>query len=116
MSDPQIGWTGLTPDELAARIRAHPFADVREPLMQKITLAALARALPLTPVRTGTLRRSETNRVETGGLKGWIGSNVIYAPFVHANVPFLQMGIDQSAPERDRLLQAAGDEYLRQLT
>lgn len=111
MSDPQIGWTGLTPDELAARLKAHPFADVREPLMQKITLAALARALPLTPVRTGTLRRSETNRVETGGLKGWIGSNVIYAPFVHANVPFLQMGIDQSAPERDRLLQDAGDRY-----
>jgi hypothetical protein len=116
MSDPQIGWTGLTPAELAARIRAHPFADVREPLMQKITLAALARALPLTPVRTGTLRRSETNRVETGGLKGWIGSNVIYSPFVHANVPFLKEGIDNSAPERDRLLQDAGDEYLRGLT
>jgi hypothetical protein len=53
MSDPQIGWTGLTPAELAARIRAHPFADVREPLMQKITLAALARALPLTPGPNG---------------------------------------------------------------
>ena len=116
MSDAQIGWTGLTPAELAARLKAHPFADVREPLMQKITLAALARALPLTPVRTGTLRRSETNRVETGGLKGWIGSNVVYAPFVLANVPFLQMGIEQSAPERSRLMQAAGDEYLRGLT
>src|SRR5215217_8284172 len=71
--------------------------------------------LPLTPVRTGTLRRSETNRVETGGLKGWIGSNVVYAPFVHANVPFFQMGIEQSAPERDQLLQDAGDAYLRGL-
>ena len=110
MSD-ALGWTGMTPEDLAKRIRAHPFADVREPLMQKITLAALQKALPLTPVRTGTLRRSETNRVETGGLKGWIGSNVVYAPFVHANVPFLQMGIDQSAPERDRLLQDAGDSY-----
>lgn len=115
MSD-AMGWTGMTPQELAARIKAHPFADVREPLMQKITLAALARALPLTPVRTGALRRSETNRVETGGLKGWIGSNVNYAPFVHANVPFLKKGIDNSAPERDRLLQDAGDEYLKGLT
>ena len=122
MSDP-IGWgSGLTPDELAARLNAHPFADVLEPLMQKITLQALARSQPLTPVATGTLRRSETNRVERGGMKGYIGSNVVYAPFVHdgargrSGTPFFREGIDAAAPERDKLLLDVGNAYLKALT
>lgn len=117
MSEPQISWgAGLTPDELAARIKAHPFASVREPLMGKITLLALRSAQPETPVRSGTLRRSETTRVEPGGLKGWLGSNIVYAPFVHARVPFFQLGIDQSQAERQKALQEAGDAYLKGLT
>lgn len=117
MSDtPQITWgAGLTPDELAARLKAHPFADVREPLMQRITLLALRSAQPLTPVRTGHLRRSETTRVEPGGLRGWVGSNVVYAPFVHARVPFFQMGIDAARPEIAKALQDVGDDYMAEL-
>jgi hypothetical protein len=116
MSEPQVTWTGETPDELAAKLRAHPFAAVREPLMQQITLVALGRAQRLTPVRTGTLRRSETNRVEDGGLRGYIGSNVVYAPFVHARVPFFADAIDDSQADIQQLLQAAGDAYLKDLT
>lgn len=116
MSDQPIAWgSELTPDELAARMKAHPFADVREPLMTKLVLLALAKALPQTPVRTGHLRRSETFRVEAGGLRGFIGSNVIYAPFVHKIVPFLQMGIDDSRAEREQLIEAEGDKYFKSL-
>lgn len=116
MSEPTVTWgAGLTPDELAARLKAHPFAAVREPLMQKMTLVALGRAQQLTPVRTGTLRRSETTRVEAGGLRGYIGSNVVYAPFVHARVPFFQQAIDDSQADIQRLLQDAGDAYLKDL-
>lgn len=116
MSEPQVTWgAGLTPDELAARLKAHPFADVREPLMGRITLLALRAAQPLTPVRSGTLRRSETTRVETGGLRGWVGSNLIYAGPVHRKVPFFQMGIDAARPEIQKALQATGDEYLASL-
>lgn len=116
MSDPSISWgAGLTPDELAARLKAHPFAAVREPLMAKITLLALRHAQPLTPVRTGHLRRSETTRVEMGGLRGWIGSNVVYAPFVHARIPFFQMGIDAARSEIQKALQESGDEYMAEL-
>lgn len=117
MSEPSITWgAGLTPEALAAKIKAHPFASSREPLMGKITLLALRAAQIETPVKTGTLRRSETTRVESGGLRGWVGSNVVYAPFVHARVPFFQMGIDQSQAERQQLLQDAGDKFLKGLT
>lgn len=115
MSDAYATWTGLSPDELAARLKAHPFADVREPLMSKITLLALRHSQPLTPVRTGLLRRSETTRVERGGAKGWIGSNVVYAPFVHDRVPFFAQGIEEARPEIQQLLGAAGDDYFASL-
>lgn len=114
MSEPSVTWgAGLTPDELAARLKAHPFADVREPLMGKITLLALRHSQPLTPVRTGTLRRSETTRVERGGLRGWVGSNLVYAPFVHARVPFFAQGIEAAMPEIQALLGEAGDAYFK---
>lgn len=117
MSDPSVSWgAGLSPDELAARLKAHPFADVREPLMTKITLLALRRSQPLTPVRSGHLRRSETTRVEPGGLRGWIGSNVVYAAFVHRNVPFFEQGIAAARGEIETLIQGAGDEFLKGLT
>jgi hypothetical protein len=114
MSDAPIRWgAGLTPDELAARLKAHPFADVREPLMQKILFVALRHAQQLTPVDTGTLRRSETTRVEAGGLRGYIGSNVVYAPFVHAKVPFFGDAITASRNEIQQILQASGDDYFK---
>jgi hypothetical protein len=112
MSEPSVTWgAGLTPDELAARLKAHPFADVREPLMTKITLLSLRHSMPLTPVRTGTLRRSETTRVERGGLRGWVGSNIVYAAHVHERVPFFAQGIEAALPEIQALLGAAGDDY-----
>lgn len=115
-------WTGLSPADMQAKIAAHPFAESREALMQKIVLLALAKSMPLTPVATGLLRRSETTDVEPGGLRGWIGSNVEYAPFVHEGTrfqsaqPFFEQGIADSAPERDKAIQDSGDEYLRSLT
>lgn len=128
MSEPQITWgAGLTPEELAARLAAHPFAAVREPLMDRITLAALAESIKVTPNKSGHLRRSEAHRVEPGGLRGWIGSNVIYAPFVHDGTenedgsvrmkarPFFSQGIENSSAKRQQLLEAAGDDYLQGL-
>jgi hypothetical protein len=116
MSDSGISWgSGLTPDELASRLKAHPFADVREPLMHKITLTVLRHAMPRTPVRTGTLRRSETTRVEAGGLRGYVGTNVVYAPFVHARAPFFGDAMADSRSEIQKILQDAGDGYFKDL-
>ena len=107
----------MTPEELQAQIRAHPFAQMREELMTKVTLLALRHAQLRTPVRTGTLRRSETTAVEQGGLRGYIGSNIVYAPFVHEGTrfmtgqPFFTEAIQDARPEIDKLLQRAGDDY-----
>jgi hypothetical protein len=101
----------MTPEELAAKLRAHPFADELEPLMHKITLVALRYSQQRTPVDTGTLRRSETTRVEAGGARGYVGTNVEYGPFVHARVPFFAQGIQASRGDIERLLQQAGEGY-----
>lgn len=111
MSDAPIRWEGLSPEDIAAKANAHPFSESREQLMTRVTLLALRSSQPLTPVDTGLLRRSETTAVEVGGLRGWIGSNVVYAPFVHARVPFFEMGIDAARPEIDRLMEETGDAY-----
>lgn len=107
----------MTPDELADKLKAHPFAEQREPLMHKITLTVLRHSQQRTPVQFGTLRRSETTRVEVGGLRGWIGTNLKYGPFVHEGTrfmearPFFEQGMQDSRAEIGRLLQDAGDAY-----
>lgn len=112
----------MTPDELADKLRKHPFAEQREPLMHKIVLTVLRHSQQRTPVKFGTLRRSETTRVEPGGLRGWVGSNVVYAPFVHEGTrfmearPFFEQGMQDSRAEIGRLLQDAGDDYFASIT
>jgi hypothetical protein len=101
----------MTPEEFAAKLRAHPFADERQALMHKITLIALRNSQRRTPVDTGTLRRSETTRVEAGGARGFVGTNVEYGPFVHARVPFFAQGIQESRGEIERVLQDTGEGY-----
>jgi hypothetical protein len=50
-----------------------------------------------------------------GGLRGFVGSNVVYAPFVHARVPFLEQGVDDSRAQIAKILQDAGDDYMQGL-
>lgn len=51
--------------------------------MQKVVFQGEALMKRETPVKTGTLRRSITSRVEQGGNRGVIGTNVEYARSVH---------------------------------
>ena len=101
----------LTPEQAAARLSPQAFQALIEPTMQRITLIALANSQRRTPVRTGTLRRSETTRVESGGLRGFVGTNVVYGPFVHARVPFFAQGIDDSQSAIESELQKLGLEW-----
>lgn len=93
------------------------FKTLRETTMQKVVLVALAASQKRTPVKSGTLRRSETTRVEAGGMRGFVGTNVRYAPFVHdgtrymAARPFFEQGIGDAQPQIAHILQDAGDAF-----
>lgn len=102
----------MRPEDAADYFQSGAFAAMKERLTQKVVLTALRHSQPLTPVRSGTLRRSETTRVEDGGARGFLGSNIKYAAFVHERVPFFVQGIEDAMPEIDRLLQEAGDQFL----
>lgn len=112
----------MTPEELAARLKAQPFAAEREALMSKILLVALRNSQRRTPVRSGTLRRSETTRMEDGGARGYLGTNISYGPFVHDGTrhmearPFFAEGIEDSRPAIDGLLQKTGDGYFAKIS
>lgn len=87
------------------------FATLRETTMQQVLFVALAESQQRTPVRTGTLRRSETTRMENNGARGFVGTNVKYAPFVHARTPFFADGIKAARPQIERILQESGDAF-----
>jgi hypothetical protein len=101
----------MTPEEFARRLRGDPFAEPREKLMHKITLVVLRHSQRRTPVRTGTLRRSETTRIEGGGMRGFVGTNIEYAPFVHARKPFFTQGITDSRAEIEQALKDSGESF-----
>ena len=102
----------MTPAELAGRLAAAEL-DMREP-MTRIVLTVEGKAKRVTPVDTGTLRRSITHRVESAGERGVVGTNVEYAPIVHDGAPgrkgrpVLVQGMEASRHEIERILERAG--------
>lgn len=82
--------------------------DLAQPtqMLTEIGLIAQGASQRLTPVATGTLRRSVTHRVEGNAV--YIGTAVEYAPFVHygtkymAPRPFIEEGIQGSASEIEK--------------
>lgn len=103
----------MRPEEFAAKLTPELFAAPRKRLMSRVLLIALANSQRNTPVRTGTLRRSETTEVIGDGTGGVLGTNVVYAPFVHARVPFFQKGVDDSRGAIERELSVFGAEVVQ---
>ena len=57
-----------------------------------------------TPVMTGNLRRSITSRVELTRQRGIVGTNVVYAKWVHRRKPFLEWALARAQePIRDEI-------------
>lgn len=113
----------MTPEELAAKFdKAGPdFLDIKLRLLKRMTITAEGAAKKVTPVDTGTLRRSITHRVEPTATHGVIGTNVEYARFVHDGTkymrarPFLKQGIENSLPTFDQYIEEAGDELMARI-
>jgi len=110
----------VTPDELADKIKRTPFPT--EVTMGKILFVALGNSQIRTPVRTGTLRRSETTRMEADGERGYLGTNIKYGPFVHygtkymAARPFFEEGIEDSRSRILDILADVGGDFLEDVS
>ena len=96
----------MTPEELAAAIKAHPFAELAPELMYQALEIARDRTLPFTPVDTGLLRTGESSFVEAGGYRGFVGTDVTYSVF--QKVEFFQLGAEASVQPVEALLQKIG--------
>ncbi len=69
-------------DSIAAQLRTL-VTSAKQAAMQRAVLVVEAFAKREAPVKQGTLRRSITSRVERGGDRGVIGTNLRYARPVH---------------------------------
>lgn len=106
----------MKPEQLAARLEGGAFAEAKERAMHKIVLIGLRKSQPRTPVRSGTLRRSETTRVEKAGEAGFLGTNIEYAPFIHERVPFFAEGIEEGRSEMIDALQQEVERFLGEVS
>jgi len=71
----------MSPEQLAARLAR---ASIDKPrVMAKVVTNLERLAKRRAPVKRGTLRRSITHRVEAGGDRGIVGTNLDYAKPVH---------------------------------
>lgn len=93
-------------DRIADRLGGQAFATMRHELLTKAAFIVLANSQQRTPVKTGTLRRSETTKVETD--RAFVGTNVAYAGIVHAHRPFFVQGADDSEAQIQRLMRDVG--------
>lgn len=104
----------MTPEQAAAAFRRMA-GELEQPndLIKRVLMQVEAAAKKRTPVRTGNLRRSITNKVETAQ-RGRVGTNVKYAPYVHEGTrytkgrPFLRQGLEDSRGAIEQLLERYG--------
>jgi hypothetical protein len=101
--------------------------------MQRSVLLAEGEIKPLTPVLTGTLRRSWHGEVTDGGMRGVVGTNLVYARFINDGVrhdrrvrggvvrrrkgaaKMAERGVERAVPHIAREFGQAGDRIARGL-
>lgn len=106
-----------TPEQVARALSADAWQDAQTALLTRIALTVEGNVKLHTPVRTGTLRRSITHRVEAAAGRAIVGTNVVYARVVHEGLrghtaqPFLDEGLAASRDTIDRLCEQAGTRF-----
>lgn len=107
--------TGITVRVVSNRLPQMP-AQVRAAVATEVKRATLdveAKAKALTPVRTGTLRRSIHSVFEHGGLTGLVGPSVLYGKFVEFGTrrmgarPYMRPAAEQVLPRFASAVKAA---------
>ena len=105
----QIQVLGL--DKLLANLHSAPamFGPVLRTALPRSGLVVETEAKKVTPVKTGTLRRSITHRVDPSPIPKFaeVGTNLSYARHVHARKPFLTTGAKAAMGAIQAAMQAA---------
>lgn len=100
------GRTGVTVRIVSNRLPQMP-AQIRAAVVQEVSKATLdveAKAKALTPVKTGTLRRSIHSVFENGGLTGLVGPSAFYGKYIEFGVrnraarPFMRPAAEAVLP------------------
>lgn len=97
-------------DRIAGILNRDHLLKVMRAATQSIVMVVEAEVKKVTPVRTGNLRRSITGVVRSVN-EGIVGTNVIYAPFVHARNPYLIVGYENAAHKIDAILVGLGGSF-----
>lgn len=100
----------MTPQELAAAIRAHPFSELAPELMGHVVQIMLSEAQPVTPTDTGFLQSSEFMRIEQGGMVVFVGTDTPYAVF--QKVEFFQIAAESSVGQVEAQFEQIGIAWL----
>lgn len=108
----------MKPHIFERRMRAiADMPDENRKTIAKILLLIERPAKQRTPVLSGTLRRSQTGKVESSN-RGRYGTNLRYAPFVHEGTrymaarPFMTQGLQDAKGDIDTELEAYGNRRL----
>lgn len=78
-------------DLMAGLINIGHLRKQQKELLTRVVFTVEGEVKKVTPVRTGHLRRSITGTLR-GVTEGIVGSNLVYAPIVHAHNPYLDIG------------------------
>lgn len=105
----------MTPEDLVRRLGPDAVAEFKRALMSRIVLTVEANVKRVTPVRTGTLRRSITSRVMAAGERGAVGTNLNYARPVNTRRRYMERGLEDSRAAVERLAKEAGEELFRRV-
>lgn len=91
-------------DELVRSIRNRLGADRVVPVIRRNTSQAQAKAMRLSAVDTGFMKRSITMRIDISGLAGYIVAGADYSPYVEMGTrymtaqPFMRPAAREQAP------------------
>lgn len=102
----------MTPEEFGDKLTPEAVAELRLDLLQRGVLIIEGNVKQRTPVRTGTLRRGWTSRVESAAERGVVGNPLRYARPVERRRQMAAKGLKDSQGQIDRMCGEAGEAFL----
>jgi hypothetical protein len=94
-------------DRVAGLLNPAHLQKLMKAAMAQIVSVVEAEVKKVTPVKTGNLRRSIHGAVRSVN-EGIVGTNLIYAPFVHRRNPYLIAGYENAAHQVNAVLIGIG--------